>query len=446
MLRAERRRRVDLVVAALIALLVLVCAVVVVLTSPAAHTTSITATGPEPSVPAAPAEVPGSLTEVWRQSSPMTSAPVVAGPVVVTGSGSTVTGRNPLTGAQLWLYRRNLPLCAVGAGWGMAIAMFRHGSYCSEVTALRADSGMRGPQRNSDVPPNTQLLWDGDRLTATGSRHLETWRSDLVKTLEYGQLRAEIEPDTQPRPNCLHTSVAVASGLVGVVERCPHEPGDRLTVMRPDNADSDSPDEVFSTILPTTGARLVALSADHEAVLLPNPTRLSVRDSNGNEVASYPLNLPASALTTSLTSIRAGSSGTAAGSRATVLAPAGSAGAAAAATLHSPRPPGTSIGEVVPTTAIPGAVLWWTGTSTIALDADDLHPVWTLPGTLGPGTLLADQPVIPSPGAELLVNPADGSVVRTMPVNRGDYRGPVRTASLGPILLEQRGSTIVALR
>jgi hypothetical protein len=318
----------------------------------------------------------------------------------------------------------------------MAIAVFRNGSYCSEVTALRADTGVRGPQRNSDIPPGGQLLWDGDRLTATGGRHMETWRSDLVKTLEYGQLRAQIEPDAQPRPNCLHTSVAVTSGLVGVTERCPHEPGDRLTVLRPDNADSDTPDEEFSTILPTTGARLVALSSDHEAVLLPNPMRLSVRDSNGKEVATYQLNLPASDLTTSSEPIEA-------------HAPTSSAAAhtpAVAARLNAASPETTTAGEVLSTTDIPGAVLWWTGTSTIALDASDLHPVWTLPGTLGPGTLLADQPVIPAPGAELLVNPADGAVTRTIAINRGNYRGQVGTSALGPILLEQRGTAVVALR
>jgi hypothetical protein len=215
----------------------------------------------------------------------------------------------------------------------------------------------------------------------------------------------------------------VTSGLVGVIERCPHEPGDRLTVMRPDNADSGTPDEEFSTILPTAGARLVALSSDHEAVLLPNPMRLSVRDSNGNEVADYPLNLPTSDLAAST-----GPTGT-------------------ADQPNTPSPRATAAGEVLPTADIPGAVLWWTGTSTIALDASDLHPVWTLPGTLGPGTLLADQPVIPAPGAELLVNPADGVVVRTIAVNRGsNYRGPVGSAALGPILLEQRGTTVVALR
>jgi hypothetical protein len=50
------------------------------------------------------------------------------------------------------------------------------------------------------------------------------------------------------------------------------------------------------------------------------------------------------------------------------------------------------------------------------------------------------------PGGVVEVNPVDGHVLRTVPVNRGDYHGPVTLAALGPVLLEQRGPTVVALR
>jgi hypothetical protein len=403
-LRAERRRRGDLLAAAALVAAGLAAVGLVVLTSPAAHTTSVPAARPLPTAPATPSELPPTLAEAWRAPSSATSAPVTAGPVVVTGDGSTVTGRDPLTGRQRWLYRRDIPLCTVGAGWDMALAVYRRGGYCSEVTALQSATGKRGPQRNSDVRPGTQLLDDGALVTATGRDHLETWRSDLVETLEYGELRAQIEPGTQPRPNCPHTSVAVTSGLVGVIERCPHEPGDRLTVLRPDNTDSDHPDEALSTILPSTGAKLIALSEDREAVLLPGPTRLSVRDSAGKEVASYPLSM-----------------------------------------LTSTTGNATNV-QVAPTTAIPGAYLWWTGVSTIALDSDDLHPLWVLPGALGPGTLLADQLLVPAPNAELVINPSNGTVLRGISVNRDGYHGPVTTSACGPMLLEQRGPLIVALR
>jgi hypothetical protein len=403
-LRAERRRRGDLVAAGVLVLVVLLGIVVVVATSSAVHTTSILATGPVPAEPEAPPRVPATLTEAWRAPSAATPTPVAVGPVVVTGDDSTVVGRDPITGAQRWSYQRDVPLCTIGAEWGRAIAVFRNGRYCSEVTSLHAGTGARGPQRNSDVPVGTQLVSDGYLVTATGSNHLETWRSDLVKTMEYGQLRADIQPGTQPRPDCLHTSVAVTEGRLGVLERCPGEAGDRLTVLLPDETEADRPNQDVSTLLPTKGARLIALTADRSAVLLPNPARLSIRGHDGAELASYPLDLP----------------------------PGDLAG----------DPPG----EVVPTTDIPGAVLWWTGSRTIALDSTDLHPLWTVPGALGPGTLMAGAPVLPVPNGLVELNPADGRVLRTVAVNRGDYQGPVTLAALGPVLLEQRGPTVVALR
>jgi hypothetical protein len=103
-------------------------------------------------------------------------------------------------------------------------------------------------------------------------------------------------------------------------------------------------------------------------------------------------------------------------------------------------------GEIVPTTDIPGAVLWWTGSRTIALDSSDLHPLWTVPGALGPGTLMAGAPVVPVPNGLVEVSPADGGVLRSVPINRGDYQGSVGLAALGPVLLEQRGAGVVALR
>jgi hypothetical protein len=402
-LRAERRRRGDLVAAGVLVLVVALGIVVVAATSSVGHTTSITATGPVPADPESPPRVPATLTEAWRAPSAATSIPVAVGPVVVTGDDSTVVGRDPVTGAQRWSYRRNLPLCTIGAEWGRAIAVFRNGTYCSEVTSLHAGTGARGPQRNSDVPVGTRLVSDGYLVTATGSNHLETWRSDLVKTMEYGQLRADTQPGTQPRPDCLHTSVAVTQGRLGVLERCPGEAGDRLTVLLPDETEADRPNEDVSTVLPTAGARLIALTDDRAALLLPNPTRLSIRGNDGAELASYPLDLP----------------------------PGDLAG----------DPPG----EVVPTAEIPGAVLWWTGSSTIALDSSDLHPLWTVPGALGPGTLMAGAPVLPVPGGVVEVNPTDGHVLRTVPVDRGGYQGPVALAALGPVLLEQRGPTVVAL-
>lgn len=411
MLRAERRRRVDVVVAALLVAVVAAGIALLAVFSPAANTTSVTAAGPVPPVPDAPADVPPHLTELWRAPSAATTDPLAIGPVVVTGdsaqstgtAGGTVTGRDPFTGQPRWSYRRNLPLCTVGSGWGSALAVFRRGDYCSEITALTATTGVRGPQRNSDTHPPTRLFGVGDLVAAVGPGYLEVWRSDLVRTVMYGATRADAQPDRQPHRDCRHVSAAGTEDRLAVLERCRGEPTDRLTVLRPDGKEADRPELEFSVTLPSAGAHLVAVTADRVAVLLPNPTRLSVRDGQGNEIVSYPMDLPP-------------------------------------ADLAADPADGT-----VPTADGLRTQLWWTGSRTVALEASELRPEWTVPGALGPGTLWAGRIVVPVPAGLTVLDADTGAPLRTLPLDRGGWHGPVRLGSTGPVLLEQRGPTVVAL-
>jgi hypothetical protein len=87
---------------------------------------------------------------------------------------------------------------------------------------------------------------------------------------------------------------------------------------------------------------------------------------------------------------------------------------------------------------------WWTGSRTIALDAVDLTPVWAVQGTLGPAHAHAGGLLVPVPDALLVLDAARGTTSHTIPVARPP--GPVRLASLGDVLLEQRSREVVALR
>ena len=212
--------------------------------------------------------MPAGFIEAWRAPSGATTAPVVAGPAVVTGDGDTVSGRDAETGDVAWSYRRDLTLCAVGAGFpgsddgdGHALALYASRTgWCSELTALHPSSGKRADASNPDMRPGVQLLADGSYVTATGADYLEVWRSDLVRTLEYGDVPTPVQPGKQPRPNCSYGSTAVSSDRIGVIERCPDAAADRLTVIAPDGTKgADTPDVQFSVELPATGAVLVAI-------------------------------------------------------------------------------------------------------------------------------------------------------------------------------------------
>ncbi|MFR9801822.1 hypothetical protein ACL02T_05870 [Pseudonocardia sp. RS010] len=391
--------------AAFLVLALVAVAVVYGVRSPAAETESVPATSPG-TAPAPAAAAPAAFAEAWRAPSGAAPVPVVAGPGVVTADGRTVVGRDAITGAERWRYSRDRPLCTVAEGFGRALALYQDGSgeWCSELTALDPDLGTRGPTANLDVRPGARLLAAGGVVAAAGDRYLETMRSDLVTTAQYGDVVAPAQPGRQPRPGCSYTSLALGGGRLGVIENCAPDTGDRLTVLRPDGSgDADTPNVELSTQLSARGVQLLAVSADREAVLLPGPPELQILDRSGNQVGLIGLDVPESEV----------------------------------------APPADRVGA----TAADGArTYWWSGSRTIALDRTGLAPVWTLGGTLGPGTAYAGGWVVPVEAGIAVVDPLRGTVERTIPVDRGGYTGKVLLAAQGGMLYEQRGAELVALR
>ncbi len=415
-MRAERGRRGDLVAAAVLVLALAAGVATLWWYSPAAGTSSHTAA--EPLVaPLAATVVPTGFAFAWQAPSAATPGPVVAGPAVVTADGSTVVGWDARIGAQTWSYTRDLPLCTAAAGFpaadggvGRVFALYRNVAgdrpYCSELTSLRPDTGARAAQRNPDARPGTRVLADAGLIALTGTDHAEILRSpDLVRTLEFGDVPAPVQPNQQPRSGCTFGSFAFDAARLGVVERCPGEPTDRLTVLAAEGPDGPGkPTEQFSVPLPGPGARIVALSSRRTAVALSGPPRLLIVDEAGAQTALVPLDLPDSDL--------------------------------------AADPPGGA----VPTAADVQRRYWWTGSRTIALDAADLTPIWTLRGTLGAGTRYAEALLVPVPDGLAEVDITSGAVRRTIAVTREDRSAPVVVAAHGELLLEQRGPTLVALR
>ncbi|MGH3900710.1 MAG: Rv3212 family protein [Pseudonocardiaceae bacterium] len=404
----ERRTRLDLIVGAVVAVAVLVASAVLWWISDARRTT-MTAVVPAPAPPApASGQLPLSLAEVWRAPSPATPAPLVQGGIAVTGNGGVVAGRDIISGAIRWSYQRDRPLCTVAAALRHAVSVYQRGETCSEVIALEWADGRRGPQRSGPVEAPTRLAASGNQVAASGQRYLEVWRSDLVRTLSYGQLPTPVKPGAQPRPDCTHGSIALDSaagsgGRLAVVEQCPGERA-RLTVQRSDPKQPDQPEVDFSTLLGSVQARVVALNHDRVAVALPDPARLVVFDQQGKAVAEHPLAVPNTDL--------------------------------------QGNPPG----GLVEVTVTPTQMYWFTGSATVALDVADLRPRWIRPGSLGSGSEVAGRLLVPAPGALAVLDTTTGQQLGTLPVDRDGYRGPVGTASSGGVVIEQRGDILVALR
>ena len=440
--RTRFHRKRDVLVAAIIGVAALVGGLLLWQSSDIRATTSETAASPMPS-PARPTVFPPSLAEVWRAPSPATPEPVTVGPAVVTGNGGEVAGRDPLTGDVRWRYTRDLPLCTVSSAWQLALAVYaktgnllpdddpRKAGGCSEVTALWPATGQRGRParpdeqrdhpylgtRNSDAELGTRLLSDGTYVTTTGSQLLTTWRSDLVLTMEYGKIGAIQNPGKQPRYGCEYGTVTVVTGKIAVVERCPTDSGDRVTVYKATGDDDSEKPVVVSSVVVGNGAKVVAMTEQCRldasqpdevqqctAVALPNPNRLVLLNEKGSQIRSYPLDLAPGDL------------------------------------RDEPEDQVMSVNRVT------GAVYWFTGSRTIALSLDDLRPLWTVDNALGPGTAFAGKILVPVQGGIQVLDPATGEVVANTPIDRGDYDGEITMSTLGPMVFEQRGDTLVALR
>lgn len=415
MVRPERRTRADLVAVVLIVVAALVGSLLVWVFSDARATVSRPAAEPV-SKPREPVAVPARLREVWRAPSAATPEPVVAGPAVVTAHDRAVLGRDPRTGEVRWRYSRDVPLCTVGSEWDRALAVYRKAGHCSEVTSLRGPSGERGPQRNASIGAPTRLLSDGTYVTATGRQLFETWRSDLVRTQQYGVPTAIKNPDNNlDRPKCEYASVGVGDQRVGVIEECPSTATDRVTVLKAKPEDDEDPEEVFTRVLDGSRASVVAVSDNRVAVLLRESSRLAVYDFSTGLVGTFPVDVAD----------------------------------------HVPAPGGVRVEPRTLTEdvvwhrdghTVRGAVYWHTGRGTVALDPVSLTPLWNAPGVRGPGTVMAGELLLPVDGGIAVHDPRSGRRLRVIPVDRGDHRGPVRLSTVGGVVLEQRGNTLVALR
>lgn len=425
--RTRFRRPRDLVAVALIVVAALVAWFVLWQNSDEHATTSQTAADPiQP--PSAPDVFPPSLAEAWRANSPATSQPVVTGTAIVTAAGGEVDGRDPLTGQVKWRYARDLPLCTVTMAWSKVVTVYktdgrllpasdpRSAGGCSEVTTLHSDDGARDTARNDDAQLGTHLIYDGSYVTATGPDVLDTWRSDLVLTVEYGKMpdlrnagKQRVNPETQTdaeKPNqCKYGSVGAGGGYIAVIERCSDDLGDRLSVYKAVGKDDwDIPEVTGSAEVGTHDAQIVAFSGDHIAVALPDPQRIVVYTIEGKQVAEYPLQVPDADLR------------------------------------------GSTKSPVVSTAQGPGMIYWYTGSRTIALNQRDLNPEWTVDNALGAGTRFAGKLLMPVPGGIDVLDPVTGKKIGTFPVDRGGYTGPVEMDFEGPMVFEQRGATLVALR
>jgi hypothetical protein len=263
---------------------------------------------------------------------------------------------------------------------------------------LSGSTGERVEGRHVDARPGAQLLSDDLYVLTTGRDHLEAWRFDLVRTVEYGVVPAPEQNGQQPRTGCTYGSFSLGGRRTAVIEQCPGEATSRLTALTTDgDLGSEVPDVRYSLLLPDARATIIAITENRVAVALPG--RMIVLDGSGTQIAVTEMQEDMGVL------------------------PAG-----VARTITDNR-----------------FLFWFTGSSVVALDAIELAPLWTFPGALGPPVRFGVDLLVPvRDGFQELTD--RGEPGRLIPVVRADPDALVLPDVLGDVVLEQRGAELVALR
>jgi hypothetical protein len=401
LVKPERRTKGDILAAAAIVVVIAVAAAVIWWNSDARATVSRPAAAPAPTISSA-REVPANLRQLWTAQSPHTDQPVIVGNTVVTGDGREMVGRDPMTGQQRWTFARDRDLCGVTSVYDLAVGVYPDTRGCGQVSTVVARTGNRGPTRTAYADREITLSTDGTTVLAAGRTRIEMWRTDMVRTLAYGDIDAPVNPPVPPKPPCQFLSSAASTLGAAILETCTSFPDVRLTLLKVSKEDVN-PEEKFVQqpgLKADSGAKVLALSDLRTAVYLPIPQpHVVVYDETGQEVSSALL----------------------------------------------PRPPGPDI-----TVSRAGSLITvWMGDSVAVLDATTLAFRYTIAsGTavpLGPGEMMADRLLIPVTGGIGVYAPNTGEFERLIPIDRGIPAGPIVPRIVGTTVVEQRGGTVVAL-
>ncbi|ALC05231.1 hypothetical protein CDES_03895 [Corynebacterium deserti GIMN1.010] len=341
--------------------------------------------------------IPTQLSERWRASDDSSNhKPSITAGVIATAEGNTVKTYSP-EGELLWSYERDKELCALSTGFDSVVATYKTGVGCGDVIAINANDGQYKATRSAIASDTVAPITSNDRIGILGTERVELWRSDLVRTVEYGEVEAPQEANQQPNPDCSITSAMTRRDLLAVTETCPDE-STYLRFMTTAPEDSRVP-EVSQDIKIEDG-RLIAIGETAAAVYVSQPTPAIVSyNAEGQivgQIAVDPVefsDLPSQQTTADLT--------------------------------HH--------------------MSWFTGDRLILLSPSQLNVRQVFDDALGTGTALNGSLLYPTTEGIAVANWDTGKVLRTIPVDRAGYTGEVSLGLVGQVLVEKRGSEIVAL-
>lgn len=345
------------------------------------------------------AVAPSTLTEAFRlpDHSPGVQ-PVVASGLIITYNEGTLTATTP-EGDTAWTYHRELPLCSLSQAWGKVVADYRGNAGCGDVVALDALGGTYAGTRSAIGPEEVAGVSSNDRVGYVGANRTELWRSDMVRTVEYGEVEAPQEPDMQPN-QCQTTSALTRTELLALTETCADGAYLRFQDTTPE--DSRKP-ELSASVEISEGAYLVAVSQDAAAVFDPTASRITAYNKDGNEISSS--SVPA---------------------------------------LPGPITLDSGV-RVLPVADLPHHMTYHEGDYLVLMEPAKLTATGVFKGALGTGFAAGDRLLYASEGGVAVINWDTNTVEKIIPVDRGGFSGPVYIDSAGATVVEKRGDEVVVL-
>ena len=353
------------------------------------------------------AQVPNALTESFRlpaKQIPGNYRARVAKGLIISADDRKVTATQP-DGTTAWTYsRKNDDICSLGTAWDRVVVTYRTGVGCGDTVSIDAATGQYADTRSANNSDDVITVSSNDRVGTLSDARLDLWRSDMVRTIEYGDVEAKQEPDMQPNEDCVLSSALTRTENVALTESCPDEPNSTwLRLMGATPKDSRKPEPTTNVAIQMDGARLVAIAQEAAAVYLPsNPPQLRTFDKAGKEIAA-----------------------------ATV--------AESPAVMNAATPFAPATGD------LPHHMTWFDGTRLYLLNPSTLAIQQTFEDAIGTGIAVDNRLLMPTQEGIAVVNWTTGDTERTIPVDRGGYDGAVYLSLAGTTIVEARGDEYVVL-
>ena len=398
MTRPLRRTRGDVIATAVIAAVALLLLLIAYFTAPI-RASQLDPAAEELDNAGRLAVVPESLSESFRLPDAAPGVqPVVVNGLIITYNEGTVTATTA-EGETAWTYQRDTELCALDSAWGKVVAVYRSNAGCGDVVALEALTGQYARTRSAIAPDEVTAVSSNDRVGYVGTTRTELWRSDMVRTVEYGFVEAPQEPNMQPHV-CEISSALTRTELFAVTETC--DDGTYLRFQDTTPEDSRKP-EMHGSVEISPNAYLVAISQEGAAVYDPDTNEIRAYDKDGNSTA-----------------------------------------ASSVPDLGGPLTLDDGL-HVLPVADLPHHMTYHEGDSLVLMEPGNLEATGVFQGALGTGFAAGDRLLYASDGGVAVVNWDENTVETIISVDRGGYSGPVHIESAGATVVEKRGNEIVVL-